>query len=598
VLPGGSFFAPFVTRAFWIGLSDRAQTGVLAWSNGDPLDYQQFSSEVVFPPFAGTRCTGWARGGIASNFGAWVEVPCDSQIYDVLCAKPAWPSCSDGKPCTLEDRCQDGQCNGQKAALNVARTQSWNSYFMDIAASARGFSLVGAAYDKPYYQVNDRVLRPIMPYAMEQVEVDGTGRFNTVASDSSSYWLSGEAKLNGDTNDSQGLLMRVGLDGTPIFAPKVYGSFGFDRIEGITPFAGGAAMVGFLGEGGAGIGLCRYGWLLVVNDKGEQLVSKSYHRSGGFCETLYAVQVLPDGDLLLAGDTGGGWLLRTKPDGTVVWEKFYPAANPNEPRWFLDMVVYGDKVYAAGSYQQAEGKRDIWVWAGDLAGNMLWEKYLGEPDAFEEAYGITVDGNGVAIAGSTNGFGATTTRDGFVALLDETTGNLKWLQRLPKASNSINGTYGEEATGIAPLHQGDGWVFAGQDNLNHYTARPWFGRITTQGKLTCLNPGECLSEEPEICNDNSPCTVDSCQDGQCVFEPVPDGDNGGVCDDDIACTVDGCTAGKCSNDSSGCACGELNPAASCQGVCGGQGSGQCMCDAECAGYGDCCSDVLICCPPQ
>jgi hypothetical protein len=466
---------------------------------------------------------------------------------------------------------------------------------MDVAASARGFALVGTAYDKPYYQVNDRVLRPIMPFAMEQVAVDGTGRFNTVASDSSSYWLAGEAKLNGDTNDSQGLLMRVGLDGTPIFAPKVYGSFGFDRIEGITPLAGGAAMVGFLGEGGAGIGPCRYGWLLVVNDKGEQLVSKSYHRSGGYCETLHSVQVLPDGDLLLAGDTGGGWLIRTKPDGTEVWQKFFPSTDTSHVRWLMDMVVYGDKVYAVGNYEQEFGKRDVWVMATTLDGDLLWETYLGELEYYEEGTGVTVSELGVAVSGSTNGFGATTSRDGFVALLSASDGALQWLARLPKASNSINGTYGEQVEGLAPLPDSQGWVFAGHDNLGHYTARPWFGRITPAGKLNCLEPGDCLAEEPEVCNDNSPCTTDSCQDGKCVFEPLPDGDNGGVCSDGITCTVDGCTAGKCSNDSSGCGCGELNPAASCSGKCGGQGSGECYCDAQCAEYGDCCSDIITCC---
>ena len=63
-------------------------------------------------------------------------------------------------------------------------------------------------------------------------------------------------------------------------------------------------------------------------------------------------------------------------------------------------------------------------------------------------------------------------------------------------------------------------------------------------KDTCVK-GECVNEAI-VCNDNNPCTDDECVDGDCVFTPVP----GRECDDRDACTEnDRCTAtGACAGD--------------------------------------------------
>lgn len=78
--------------------------------------------------------------------------------------------------------------------------------------------------------------------------------------------------------------------------------------------------------------------------------------------------------------------------------------------------------------------------------------------------------------------------------------------------------------------------------------------------LQCDNPANCKTGEtcsagvcqggsPKVCNDNSPCTEDSCVEGSgCVHKAVP-----GPCDDGDACTTgETCKDGACKSPSAGC----------------------------------------------
>jgi alpha-tubulin suppressor-like RCC1 family protein len=75
---------------------------------------------------------------------------------------------------------------------------------------------------------------------------------------------------------------------------------------------------------------------------------------------------------------------------------------------------------------------------------------------------------------------------------------------------------------------------------------------------TCVS-GKCQSGAPLQCNDNSACTTDACQGGNCQFAPKN-------CDDGNACTTDGCSATTgCTHtevacaSTSGCETGTCNP---------------------------------------
>ena len=76
-----------------------------------------------------------------------------------------------------------------------------------------------------------------------------------------------------------------------------------------------------------------------------------------------------------------------------------------------------------------------------------------------------------------------------------------------------------------------------------------------EGKQVCLN-GKCAGGTPIPCDDNNPCTSDTC-------DPKHGCDNTNddslSCDDGVACTTgDKCAAGKCAGDASKCAGKETN----------------------------------------
>jgi hypothetical protein len=95
--------------------------------------------------------------------------------------------------------------------------------------------------------------------------------------------------------------------------------------------------------------------------------------------------------------------------------------------------------------------------------------------------------------------------------------------------------------------------------------------ILTAVNNCTITIGECQSEGD--CDDENPCTNDSCNNGQCEYTNIADGtscddndectlndqcSNGSCtgtskdCDDGIDCTVDSCEAGDCIHDDSNC----------------------------------------------
>lgn len=76
--------------------------------------------------------------------------------------------------------------------------------------------------------------------------------------------------------------------------------------------------------------------------------------------------------------------------------------------------------------------------------------------------------------------------------------------------------------------------------------------------------GACSNPAAPACNDGDACTTDSCDTGTgCVFAPLN-------CDDNDACTADGCSAGACThdlitcNDSDSCTTDSCDPASGCE----------------------------------
>jgi hypothetical protein len=99
--------------------------------------------------------------------------------------------------------------------------------------------------------------------------------------------------------------------------------------------------------------------------------------------------------------------------------------------------------------------------------------------------------------------------------------------------------------------------------------------ICANGTRACdPTSGQCVTVNPDPCNDNNPCTTDSCANNTCSNTPIP---NGTACNDNNMCTGSGaggtgdtCTGAVCSgpavNCSDGNACNGMetcNPSTGC-----------------------------------
>lgn len=105
---------------------------------------------------------------------------------------------------------------------------------------------------------------------------------------------------------------------------------------------------------------------------------------------------------------------------------------------------------------------------------------------------------------------------------------------------------------------------------------------------TCEN-GNCV-HTPKVCNDNNPCTIDTCVNGSCVFTPMN-------CSDNDPCTVDTCVNGVCTHSPRNCDDGNPCTFDFCDnGVCVHESicmsnqicvNGVCMSAPDCFDAGDC-----------
>lgn len=77
---------------------------------------------------------------------------------------------------------------------------------------------------------------------------------------------------------------------------------------------------------------------------------------------------------------------------------------------------------------------------------------------------------------------------------------------------------------------------------------------------SCVN-GICVFE-PVVCDDENSCTRDTCDDGECIFTDI-------ICNDQSLCTTDACVEGQCvftpitCNDQNACTTDDCNPQTGC-----------------------------------
>jgi hypothetical protein len=164
--------------------------------------------------------------------------------------------------------------------------------------------------------------------------------------------------------------------------------------------------------------------LCVAQSSFEKIINTSSDEKGN------SVKVLADANYIVAFSSnafGAGnsdiGIMKTTPNGTVIWTKFYGGNAEDVPSMVLETAT-GDLLILGMTYSFGAGDRDIYLLKTDNMGNLLWSKTYGSA-ATDRGFVIipTLDG-GYAIAGS-NQLNSGSSYDAYVLKIDSN-GNLQW----------------------------------------------------------------------------------------------------------------------------------------------------------------------------
>ncbi|MCD6220092.1 PQQ-binding-like beta-propeller repeat protein, partial [Candidatus Calescamantes bacterium] len=157
---------------------------------------------------------------------------------------------------------------------------------------------------------------------------------------------------------------------------------------------------------------------------------KTFGGSGYDLPQPHALQTLPDGNIIIAGDTysyGAGlsdiYVIKIDKDGNKIWEKTFGGRGIDLVN-ALQTLPDGNIIIAGVSESYGAGYSDIYVIKIDKDGNKIWEKTFGESkDDEANALQVLPDGN-IIIAGVTESYGAGG-QDFYVIKIDKD-GNKIW----------------------------------------------------------------------------------------------------------------------------------------------------------------------------
>jgi LPXTG-site transpeptidase (sortase) family protein len=171
-----------------------------------------------------------------------------------------------------------------------------------------------------------------------------------------------------------------------------------------------------------------------------------------------------------------GFLAKLDPNGNLIWNTFLGSPGDDQTR---EIAIRGGNVYVAGRSDLTWGNVVPRPYTGDMDafaanidtnGNLIWNSFLGGA-AFDDGYGIAVDGSGAIYVTGLSGpiFNAMTSwgnpiraytafRDAFLAKLDSG-GSLVW-------NSFLGGAGSDEGLGIAVDGSGNSYVTG-------YSTIPW-----------------------------------------------------------------------------------------------------------------------------
>ena len=232
------------------------------------------------------------------------------------------------------------------------------------------------------------------------------------------YVIAGETRSHG-AGSQDGWLVKLNAQGQQLWA-KAYGGPESDVIYAVQRTSdGGYILAGATrslpnaasGPPGRGTPQSDF-WLIKTAPNGAVQWQRSYGNSeqprppamGTTSDIAHAVRQTRDGGYILAGSSAGSsgvgvWLLRTSPDGTLLWSR-NPGAATAAVAYDVAQTPDGGFVIAGRSGSPNRGT-DALLIKTDADGNTAWTKYIGgryNDDA--RSLVLTADG-GYALAGFT-----------------------------------------------------------------------------------------------------------------------------------------------------------------------------------------------------
>ncbi len=201
---------------------------------------------------------------------------------------------------------------------------------------------------------------------------------------------------------------------------------------------------------------------------------KIYDRQGGLDELTSVIQTKDEGFLMVGSHTvQTPYIIKTDPDGDILWEQSYGQANPMGQ--LRDIVEVADGNYVAVGWE-ASGNRDVFVVKINDAGEQIWANtYGGSTD--NEAFSVTATADGgIAVVGFTE--------DQFLEkqvylLKIDTDGVLEW-------EESYGNNYDDSGNGVIEDTNGD-LVIAGYTELNVNVSVALLLKVDATGTLQFFN---------------------------------------------------------------------------------------------------------------
>jgi hypothetical protein len=357
-----------------------------------------------------------------------------------------------------------------------------------------------------------------------------------------SQWVQ-EAKLTASDADASDYFgWAVGIDGNVI----VVGAYGED--DGGTS-AGAAYVFGYTGSN----------WVQEARLKASDADASDY----------FGVSVACSGTRVLVGayldeqaatSAGSAYVFRDTGSAWVQEGKLLPAGLEADDRFGHSVALSGDVAVVGALHDDDKGVNGGAAYVFERSGSSWPQaaKLLASDGAAQDKFGVSVAASGdlIVVGAFWNDEGTLTDAGAAYAFRD--TGS--WTQETKFLSpdgyfweyfgNSVAasggvaivGSYNDNSGG---MDAGAAYVFENSSGPQPGCSSPTECNDGNGCTVDTCQNGQCV-HTPAVCNDSNSCTTDSCSNGACVYTPLN-------CADTNACTVDTCSNGACVHTPMNCA---------------------------------------------